>query len=83
MLEAFAANDGPSGWPSLVLKSCVRPCAVATARIAPLGLNLTADGAVSGTETAGPRWLVAALKAGGKVDDFRIPGSDGRLRARG
>jgi DNA-binding protein H-NS len=30
-----------------------------------------------------PRWLVAALKAGGKVDDYRIPETDARLRARG
>src|SRR5260221_12632033 len=29
-----------------------------------------------------PRWLVAALEAGGTVDDFRIPEADGRLRAR-
>ena len=30
-----------------------------------------------------PRWLVAALRAGGKVDDYRIPETDARLRARG
>jgi DNA-binding protein H-NS len=30
-----------------------------------------------------PRWLVAALKAGGKVDDYRISESDARLRVRG
>jgi len=27
-----------------------------------------------------PRWLVVALKAGGKIDDFRIPADDERLR---
>jgi DNA-binding protein H-NS len=30
-----------------------------------------------------PRWLVAALKAGGEVEDFRIPPSEARLRVRG
>jgi DNA-binding protein H-NS len=30
-----------------------------------------------------PRWLVSALRAGGKIDDFRIPAGDERLRARG
>jgi DNA-binding protein H-NS len=29
-----------------------------------------------------PRWLVAALKQGGKIDDYRIPSSDARSRAR-
>lgn len=30
-----------------------------------------------------PRWLVSALKAGGKIEDFRIPFDDARLRAQG
>ena len=28
------------------------------------------------------RWLVSALRSGGKIDDFRIPLDDARLRAR-
>jgi DNA-binding protein H-NS len=28
-----------------------------------------------------PRWLVSALQAGGKIEDFRIPETDSRLRA--
>lgn len=30
-----------------------------------------------------PRWLVSALKAGAKVDDFKIPSDDVRLRVHG
>jgi DNA-binding protein H-NS len=30
-----------------------------------------------------PRWLVSALKSGGKIEDYRIPSEDARLRGHG